>query len=436
MENTMSCKLKLKTTAPQKKELFDTAIVCRKAINYVYTENYNGDKATGMNKVHQKFYAVVREKFGLSSQYAADVNRETRSTFNTLWTNQKKELQKPPEERHDHFTKAPVRKNLTMQLSLNRNVSVFPDSQKIHITTLNDRIKNIPFSGHPDHIKALQSGRMGDPKLWFDPKKKTFYLIVPVTVEIPENKIQEEVTAIDVGERHIAGIVSTSGRREILDLPDNYATIKASNSQLRGKLMSKGTRSAKRRIRKMGKRERLFVVDTLHVLTKAIVTSHPNSIIVMEDLTDIRDGRTTFRGGKTPEERQEARRRAEQWPFREFREFITHKHGKLNGGSVVLLDPAYTSQTCPHCGYIDAENRNGDKFQCLKCGHKDHADLVAGDNLIAKYQELFGPNVNWPDGGRTSCDAPSQAQTCAVEQKFLRLAADGVDKPPASAGGG
>jgi len=45
------------------------------------------------------------------------------------------------------------------------------------------------------------------------------------------------------------------------------------------------------------------------------------------------------------------------------------------------VNPAYSSQTCPGCGYVDAKNRSFDRFRCLQCGHEDHADRVAALNL-------------------------------------------------------
>ncbi len=48
------------------------------------------------------------------------------------------------------------------------------------------------------------------------------------------------------------------------------------------------------------------------------------------------------------------------------------------------VNPAYTSQTCPDCGYLDKNNRNGDKFQCLNCGYAEHADRVGALNIKAR----------------------------------------------------
>lgn len=48
------------------------------------------------------------------------------------------------------------------------------------------------------------------------------------------------------------------------------------------------------------------------------------------------------------------------------------------------VNPAYTSQTCPSCGYLDKANRNGDRFQCMNCGHAEQADRVGALNIKAR----------------------------------------------------
>jgi predicted RNA-binding Zn-ribbon protein involved in translation (DUF1610 family) len=51
------------------------------------------------------------------------------------------------------------------------------------------------------------------------------------------------------------------------------------------------------------------------------------------------------------------------------------------------INPAYTSQTCPECGYLDKANRKGDEFQCLKCGHRGDADQIAAQNQKSRYYD-------------------------------------------------
>ena len=47
---------------------------------------------------------------------------------------------------------------------------------------------------------------------------------------------------------------------------------------------------------------------------------------------------------------------------------------KLKGIKITKVNPAYTSQECNSCGYIDKKNRDSDKFNCRSCGLTTHAD--------------------------------------------------------------
>ena len=45
-----------------------------------------------------------------------------------------------------------------------------------------------------------------------------------------------------------------------------------------------------------------------------------------------------------------------------------------HGMAFLEVEPDYSSQTCPVCGHIDANSRNGKTFHCTCCGHTDDAD--------------------------------------------------------------
>lgn len=51
---------------------------------------------------------------------------------------------------------------------------------------------------------------------------------------------------------------------------------------------------------------------------------------------------------------------------------------------VEKVNPAYSSQMCPSCGYINRGNRHGIIFICRCCGKKSHADVVGGINLLGR----------------------------------------------------
>jgi transposase len=53
---------------------------------------------------------------------------------------------------------------------------------------------------------------------------------------------------------------------------------------------------------------------------------------------------------------------------------------------VAAVPAAYTSQTCPRCGHVDAANRpDRDTFRCVRCGLEGHADVVAARNILDRY---------------------------------------------------
>lgn len=65
-------------------------------------------------------------------------------------------------------------------------------------------------------------------------------------------------------------------------------------------------------------------------------------------------------------------------------ELAIRNAARSTGTEVVLVNPAYTSQTCNRCGHVDAKNRESQAvFVCTACGHRDHADLNAAKNILS-----------------------------------------------------
>jgi putative transposase len=52
------------------------------------------------------------------------------------------------------------------------------------------------------------------------------------------------------------------------------------------------------------------------------------------------------------------------------------------GRHVIAVNPRHTSQTCHHCGHVDAESRHATEFRCTSCGFSDHADVNAARNIL------------------------------------------------------
>lgn len=90
--------------------------------------------------------------------------------------------------------------------------------------------------------------------------------------------------------------------------------VRGKYAYLRQKLQSKGTKSAKRLLRKISRKERQFVTDTNHCISKTIVNM-PYDIFALEDLTSIR---VQSRKGK------DFNRKLNSWAFYQLAQFLEY----------------------------------------------------------------------------------------------------------------
>ncbi len=79
-----------------------------------------------------------------------------------------------------------------------------------------------------------------------------------------------------------------------------------------------------------------------------------------------------------------------------------------SGVTVVLVDPRYTSQACRCCGHVSAENRkNQAVFSCVSCGHSNHADINAAQNILARGLKVLAPAPGPGESARVSPVLPA-----------------------------
>src|SRR5262249_50210054 len=145
----------------------------------------------------------------------------------------------------------------------------------------------------------------------------------------------------------------------------------------RQRLQKCGTRNAKRRIRRMGRREARFQRDTNHCISKKLVQKAAVSrkALALEDLSGIR-ARVTVR--------HDQRYERHSWAFFQLRQFLTYK-AAWAGVPVHLVDPRNTSRTCSACGHCEKANRKSQaEFLCQRCGFAAHADENAALNISRK----------------------------------------------------
>jgi len=117
--------------------------------------------------------------------------------------------------------------------------------------------------------------------------------------------------------------------------------------------------------------------DANHVVSQRIVTRHPQSLIGLENLTNIRARTRRKRGKKASKKQRKANATYSKWAFAELQSMIAYK-ALLHGSMAVKVDAHYTSKACPMCGHTSDANRpnKGLLFVCQHCHHTLHADLV------------------------------------------------------------
>jgi putative transposase len=142
----------------------------------------------------------------------------------------------------------------------------------------------------------------------------------------------------------------------------------------RQRLQACGTRSAKKRLRRVSGREARFQKDTNHCISKALVRKAvvAHKALALEDLSGIRE-RTTVRRAHRYERHS--------WAFFQLRAFLAYK-AAWAGILVFLVDPRNTSRTCSRCGHCEKANRKSQaEFSCQRCGYETNADVNAAINI-------------------------------------------------------
>jgi putative transposase len=263
------------------------------------------------------------------------------------------------------------------------------------LATVAGRVE-LPFTV-PQYAVLYVGYRTGSADLCYRKGKWTLH----ITVSLPAPTVSpiHEVMGVDLGLNRPA---VTSARQFLGER--RWKEQERRIFRLRRKLQAKGTKSAKRHLKKLsGKRFRQRK-DHDHILAKQLVQNAPaGSTIVLENLKDIREDSQMGRG-KAGSKKRENKRRMHSWSFAQLYGFVSYK-AAWKGVSVVKVDPRHTSQMCSRCGHQARNNRRSQSlFLCRKCGYCLNADLNAAQNIRDKYVACLAQ-----DGTAVLSGSPRQA---------------------------
>ena len=406
MQQIITAKLKLLTTPEQHRMLRQTQLAYRDALNHVSKYAFAHGKIANEKRLHEGTYYDIRERFKLPSEMTKNVIRQVGATYKGLWTKAKTNARhlhkKTTKKRYQGLDKPP--KYISPTITYNYGYDYgFKSGQQISIRTLERRIV-IPYQGYEKHLALIQhEATIKAGLLWYDKQHKQFYLLVMLAINIdtPTPEVLQTVVGVDVGQRYLATTATLTNQQHFFS---GGAVREQAEHYIRKEkqLQRKGTRSARRRLRSMSRRERRFKLNTNHAIAKTIIQEYPHALIGLEYLTGIRERthRRKYRhkGKKvlplTPRQRR-ANRNIAKWAFAELHYILVYK-AALAGSTVIKVDANYTSKACLMCGCIDEKNRpaKGLLFICqnTNCAYKSstgrpytiHADLVGARNIAMR----------------------------------------------------
>src|SRR5487761_1792637 len=316
-------------------------------------------KCAGKIDLQKLVYYDVRRDFGLSAQMTIRAISKVSEAYK-----RDKTLQ-------PHFRPHSA-------MVYDQRICSFPGPDRVSLLTLDGRAV-MPFR-FGRYAEGMLTRTRGQCDLLYRASRDTFFLAITVDAPEPSPDEVSEYLGVDLG---IVNIATTSDGEMVSGSHVN--NVRARYSRFRAKLQKKGTKSAKRLLKKRSGRETRFIRDTNHCVSKRLVAQAKDTArgIAVEDLNGIRARGTV---------RKRQRRALHSWAFAQLRSFLSYK-AALAGVRLVAVDPRNTSRICSTCGHCDKANRKTQsKFICTSCGVVAHADVNAAVN-IGRRAAVIPPNA-------------------------------------------
>jgi IS605 OrfB family transposase len=373
MNAVRTCKIKLELTKEQLLLLKETVKQHTSSYNRICKIAYE-NKQTNQVAIHHLTYKQERQLTKLPSQLVISAIGRSTDSLKTLRSLKKK----------GNKTSCPESKRCPIRYDA-RSSNIKLEKGYATLASINGR-QTVKFVLNKYAHRYLD-WKTGSSDLCED-KKGNLWLHISISKDFPESKKSNDFIGIDLGINHPA---VTSNNQFLGN--KHWKVVEHRIFNFRRKLQAKGSKSAKRHLKKIAEKLGRFRKDCDHVLSKQIIKScEANSTIILENLTDIR---TRVKA------RKQQRRRLHSWSFSRLQQFLLYK-GLEKSINIEYVDPRYTSQKCSRCGTIDKKSRKTQAhFQCTSCNFTLNADLNAARNILNNHissakSRTNGLSVNQP----------------------------------------
>ena len=375
MEVRRTAVVKLAVSDEQRDALHRTAeqyLYCaNRTADYCWSDTCYTECKTNRRRVRDALYSELREQTDLQAQLVQAAIKRSVEAIKSVTERWKK----------GQRISRPTFSAETMDYDA-RSATFYRN--KVSLSTVEGRVEPtfvLPADSPTPYERCVLSEdyEFRESTLRYDAVTDEFYLHISMRridgddAEVPADTghPDQTVLGIDLGVNSLA--VSSTG---MCWQGDDYDHWCREFEKRRGEMQQRGTQAAHNALLRLGKREEAWRKQYIHTVANEIVTEavdHDCDVIVLEDLTDIR-------------ERLPHAKWHHVWAFRRLYEYISYKAPE-QGISVEQVEPNHTSRRCSRtdCGFTHEDNRDGEQFKCQKCGYEVNADYNGAKNIGLRY---------------------------------------------------
>lgn len=359
------------------------ASACNEVSQYVFDHGF----VLNFAKLQEVLYYQIRNTYGLKAQMAISALKTVTARYKTVRTQL---LDHPYQYKDKDGEWQNINRTLEWlwrpiyfrrpqaDLVRGRDYSFVENGTMLSINTLKKRVKvsfDIPnvFQPYFNGSWTFGTGKLVS-------LKGQWYFHIPITKTVPDTfdpAKPKHLVGIDRGLRFLAVTYDERGKTDFINGQD-FMKKRVNFAKVRAELQSKGTRSAKRALKRISGRENRWMTDVNHQITKTLVTRYgTGTLFVLEDLKGV-----SFEEDNLSKRSKTQRMQTRSWAFYQLEQLLTYK-AKESGADVIKVSPAYTSQRCPKCGRIHKENRHHTihEYICDACGYRSNDDRIGAMNL-------------------------------------------------------
>ena len=382
----------IKLTFPSKKERIFADQTFSKvtkryadACTYVSEYFFRDGCVDSAQSLQNLLYKDVRFMFGLKSQMTVSVFKTVVAKYKTVEEQMKQQTVSYSDGNGTNYLfhkslewmQSPICfRRPHADLVRGRDWGFLSGMTEVSINTLSRRVK-CTYDCRKDSRLFDPSWKHGGAKLVFHETDKNWYLHISVSKVFPETG-RSRIRAIDGHDRGLINLTTSCKENGaiIYQSGQHVSEVKERYAKTRASLQSKGTKGAKRVLKRISGRENRMMQDKDHCISKTLVAgSKEHTLHVFENLSGI-----SF---ENLESRDASGRYAlRSWTFYSLEQKTAYK-AAMRKGMILKVDPKFTSQRCPACGTIDktARDRLRHKYTCKQCGSTYGDEEVASINL-------------------------------------------------------